>query len=400
MNFKHKNYSSQKTQKNSVRIRKSYYTFSKEYPIGTLGNKTKKEKKMHAKAMRIKIFICTVCFIIIALTGYFITNLGMKFSYKDVSNMLNTTGDQSINNQTGNFLTMNDVKAVYMPTEKLNDKKYIKNFIRSIKFKNANSVIIDFKTKDGKTAYLSNTTYAVMTNCAMFDNQTIKEAIASFNENNINVIAGIYCFEDPNAASFDHSAAVKYMNSNVVWLDKPSNNGGKPWLNPYSKKAQSYIKEIISEVNALGIKGFLLRSVCFPGGDNSKTAGFPGEVTKEDRNTALLTFIKSIRDQLTNDCFVLVLQTANDIINGNDKLYFGSLTDSAADGICADTAQRPEGYEPDKKTNYSSMLSLFSNMKNNMPNDSRLIVMINQEEFSNKYIRTISKNGYGSFILY
>ncbi len=382
--------------KKGVRIKSSYYTFSKEYPIDSFGHARKADKRKQKRAVRLRAVLCTLIFVAIAFVAYFAVDFGLKISYKEPSDNL----PAQTNAATQTNSVKSGIKALYMPSDRLNDTKYIKRLIKKIKAKDADSVVIDFKAQDGKIIYSSSVSYAMLAKCAMFDNETVRKAIDTFKSENINIVAGIYCFEDAVISSENSELAVKYLNSDVTWLDGLEENGGKSWLNPYSKKACDYIRQIIEEVRQMGVNSFILKSVCFPTGEDTDKAGYPGEESKKNRNQTLLSFIESVRKLLPADCTVLVSQTASDALNGNDSLYFGSISKNAADGICIETKIRPEEYAVDKKTDFISMMSLFANIAQGMNEKSRLIPIIEKKEYSRKYVRTILNSGYDSFIIY
>lgn len=398
MAFKRPAYTKTGTGKNGVRVRNSYYTFSKEYPVGNIGKQKKSSRLRKSKKRYIKIISAVLAFILISGAAYFSVEVALKFSYKDPSTVISSNSkDEEIQSST---LLSDGMKALYFPAEKLNNQKFLKDFLKQIKRKNANSVVIDFKLNDGRLLYSSSIDCAILAKCAMFDNETVREAISLFKSSKINIVARIHCFEDNLIASSVSDYAIKYMNSDVTWIDSSEESTGRAWLNPFSKDAQKYIRRVISEVLQFDVDAVMLNSVCFPGSDNSDSAGYPGQYSESGRNACLISFIESVKSSLSNDKILLVEESATDILMGNEKLYQGNISKSVADGICADTSQKPDGYIVDKKTQFSSMISLFSNMKQNLNENTTVVPIISTDEFSHKYVRTAAKNGYTSYILY
>ncbi|MGN1418661.1 MAG: putative glycoside hydrolase [Acutalibacteraceae bacterium] len=385
--------------KNKVRVKNSYYTFSKEYPVGSIGKQRRSSRKRNGKKHFFRTLAAVCCFLIIAFAAYFVTELCIKISYKDISPETTSAQNEEADN-AGTLLTKDGVRAFVLPADKIADTQYVKKLIRLIQKRDCNSVVIDFKTQSGKLAYSSSVETAMVAKCALYDNETVRKTLSLFQNKRINVIAGIYCFEDNLIASSNEDLAVKYMNSDVTWLDAMNEENGKAWLNPYSKEAQNYIKQIIEEVSSFGVKGFILKSVSFPTGGATETAGYPGEKKKSERNKTLLSFIESVKTDLPSDCFLLVSQTAQDTENGNDDSLFGSLNACNADGLCIDTKQRPSGYVIDKKTKFSSILSLFSKLKGELSQTQEFVPAISADEYTTRYLHAITKNGYKSFIVY
>ena len=380
----------------SVKVRNSYYTFSKEYPAGNIEINHKRKNNKARRKNWIKIILLIVCFIAVMALSFFFVDLGLKYSNKEIAKAEPAAETE----ETLSLLSKGGVKGMYMPYEKLSDKKYIKSFIKEIRKKDCNSVVIDFKSDDGRIVYSSLSQFALLGKCAVFDNETVRAAIDLFNSSSVQVIARVFCFEDPLIASLEPSLAVKYLNTDVQWLDKLEEDGGKPWLNPYSSKAKNYIKELISEIYKFGVGGIILESVCFPEGENIESAVFTGEENGAPRNEMLKNFIASIRNSVKPDCFIVLGAAAQDIISVNELKYSGSIAAGASDGICADTAIRDPQFVCDRKDGYSSILSMYSAIKAKTGEETPLILKINIDEFSGKYIRALRRSGYENYILY
>lgn len=392
---KEKNTASPYNPDEKVYVRKSYYTFSKEYPSKYLHfskNKKKKGKKTYVKGI-----LCALLFVCIVCASFFVMDLGLDISYTDKEKLSEETSVSD--GETSSLAETGEIRALYMPYTELGNISYIKELIDEIKVKNANSVVIDFKTKDGKLAYSSLLDYAIEGKCALFDNNTVRIALDYFENSNITVIAGIYCFEDDTVSSSSPSLAVKYMDTDVNWLDGSAEDGGRSWLNPVSSRARNYIRDIIKELLQFKIKGFMLYSVSFPEGENTASATYTGEKDTANRNKVLKKFVKNIADDLPDGCFLLLSQSAEDALSGNENIYFGSMSDVNCDGIVADTSQRDEMYIVDKNTKFASMLSLFSSISNNYK-DKLFIPQIDVSEYSRSYFYNMRKSGFNSFILY
>ncbi len=370
------------------RVRKSYYTFSRQYPAGNLHMKHMRSRSKRSPKMRL--LLTALCFVLITVLSYFTVSLMLNISYKEPDNTVTETREVS-----EPFIKTDGVKALYMPYNKLGDEKYIKSFISLIRRKNANSVVIDFKTQQGKLAYTSLHEYAIAGKCALYDNDTVRRAIDIFEQYNINIIAGIYCFEDNAVSSAVKDISVKYMDTSVNWLDTDGNS----WLNPCSKRSQNYIINVISEINEMGIKGFILKSTHFPDDKNNSGASYPGLAAYQNQNHALRYFITKVQMELPDDCFVLLSQGANDAITQNNTSYHGSMANSSVHGFAFNISERPETYIIDKKTDFSSILSLYSNL--NAINAKKYFVpVIDMSEYSASLVRHAKKAGYTNFILY
>ncbi len=385
-----------------VRIRHSYYTFAREFPSKILPFEGKRRK--HRKKRIFKNVLTCLLFVFLMLFSYFTVNLMVDISYTDKEKLTSSaeaTVPDAENEQAEPPVPFDgdNVKVLYMPADKLGDREYIRKFIKEIKRKNCNSVLIDFKNSEGKLSYTSLNENAIAARTSLFDNNTVRQALDLFEEKDIRVIARIYCFRDNAVASTNPSLAVKYMNTDVNWVDASAEKVGSSRLNPFSADARKYIISIIEEVMQFKIKGILLEEVSFPSGENTKAASFPGEKKNSGRNKTLLNFVNDIKKALPEDCILLMGHTAKDVLETNNTLYSGSMLKSAADGFAVDTLQRPETVMIDKKTDYSSVFSLFSALKNNI-GEKKAVYTVDFSEYSASFVRKMQKAGYTDFIIY
>ncbi|MGN0448428.1 MAG: putative glycoside hydrolase [Acutalibacteraceae bacterium] len=384
------------------RVRKSYYTFSHQYPAGNIPIERKTHLKLKSKAAKVNLFLLILLGVF--LSSFFLVRLGLDISYKAPTvsgNSLNTSptavssGDVS---EAESVFSAGNFKALYMPGEHLGDKSYIKSFIKKIVRKDCNSVVIDFKTADGKLNYSSFNSYAIMGRCAVFDNNTVREAMALFKKENITVVARLYCFLDGTIPISAPELSVKYMDTEVNWIDSTSGEN-KMWLNPCNKQSLYYLLDIIKELNSFGVDGFLLEKCHYPDAGNVEGATYPGEKAFKSRNNAVRLFLDRVKKELPSDSFVILAQSATDSFNKNEDIYYGSISNFAIDGIAAHTIDRPPDVFLDKKTDFSAMVNYLTAIKNNYEQTS-FIPIISFEEYSRKYMKTLKGTGFESYIIF
>ena len=100
-------------------------------------------------------------------------------------------------------------------------------------------------------------------------------------------------FRSNIAPQIDRNMAVKYRDTDVLWLDNSAAQGGKAWLNPYSEEAKNYIIEIAVELIQMGFYQIILDSVQFPSGYSLELAGY-GQNASIERVDALKQFMREI----------------------------------------------------------------------------------------------------------
>ncbi|MBQ7295213.1 MAG: hypothetical protein IJW86_03345 [Clostridia bacterium] len=379
--------------KDKLRVRKSYYTFTKEYPQGFVRIQRSK-RRINKKQIR-KAVLYVFCFVLLVCLSYFAVSLGLEISYKPIDD----TAQNELQSDAAALLYEQGVKALYVPYSRLGDESYLRSAAKQVQKKNGNSVVIDFKTKDGKLIYSSLQENAVMGKCALYDNDNLRRALDIFENAGVAVIARIYCFEDSAVANANSALAVKYMDTDVNWLDGSDENGGRPWLNPYSKDVRNYLAEIVREISSFGVGAFMLESLQFPEGENTNGATYPGEKNQAKRNAALKNILNQIKNALPENALLIFSQSASDALNGNEGIYFGSMSDIPVYAIAADTRERPFSVAVDKKTDFVSILSMYSAVAAQYP-DKKIIPVIDISEYSYSYFRSMKKSGFDCFILY
>lgn len=379
---------------NRPRVRNSYYTFSREYPAGNIPLKRRIHLRFKSEYTKKSAYalmaIALICF------SFFSVRLLLDISYKTPAEE-----DSSVTYVEDELSVLEDggFRALYMPYEKLGDTFYIRSFIKKIERKDCNGVVIDFKTENGKLCYSSLNLHAINAKCAIFDNNTVREALSIFRKENITVAARIFCFLDNTIPSQSPSLAIKYMDTDVNWIDAAMGGEGKTWLNPCSKAAQDYLIDIIRELHDFDINGFILEKCHYPDGGNTDGATYPGVKSFKNKNAALTSFISSVKKILSeDDDFLVITKNADDALSGNKKLYSGSINSAAFDAVAAYTLSRPEETVLDKKTDFIAMFSMFNDISA-AHKEKHFIPVIDFSEYSRKYMRAVKKN-CDSFILF
>ncbi len=375
-----------------LRVKKSYYTFTHEYPKYIEVEKT--GRKITVASLK-KTAVYALMFFVIASVSFFGVKLAINISYSPIDNQQETVSESSFSE----MILAQGVKALYMPQEKIGDEEYIRDFIKQLRRKDCNSVVIDFKTPEGRLSYSSMNENAIIGACAVYDNDTVRCTVDQFAQEEIAVIARLFCFSDNRVATANDSVAVKYMNTEVNWLDGSDDKGGKAWLNPYSKSVRNYIATVAKEVRGLGVSVFILEDLQFPGGDNTDSATYPGEKNQNSRNVMLKNTLSLVKKAVGENALVILSQSAVDASAGNESVYFGTMSDSAFYGIAVDTAEKPFSVSVDKKTDYISALSMYSSISGRF-GGKVLIPIIDSEEYSRSYLKAMKKSGFESYILF
>ncbi len=170
-------------------------------------------------------------------------------------------------------------KSVFIEHNVMLDENLLISTLNTLKQHGAKQVVFDIKNVDGRVMY--NSTLDVVINNLTLNETTydLKKCVDIIKSNGLIPVGRIFAFKDRTAPASMYDAAVKYMNSEINWIDNSKDLGGKTWLNPNSARARDYVIQIIDDVsNYLDI--ILLDGVQFPTGISLEKAtyGAQGEV--------------------------------------------------------------------------------------------------------------------------
>lgn len=375
-----------------VIVRKSYYTFSKEYPAGNIDTGRNYKRYRSRKKTVLRVLLLALLFCAVLTLTFFWTDLSLKISNRPIDNETQISAATDENGAVVTALTEGELRAMAMPVQTIADRVSVRKSIKQLRRFDCNAVILDFKLRDGHLLYASLEQPALLAKCSLFSNETVRTAIKQYQSAGIHVLARVYCFEDPLIAAQNPAFAVTYMDTQVPWLDKKEEEGGKAWLNPYSGKARAYLLSLLREINAFQISGVILESVCFPDSENLDSATFPGESGGAARNGVLTRFLEKAKEVLSEGRFLLVGMTAADLRRGNDVLYEGTLSSDKIDGYFVHTAGSVDTTE--KHFDYESPVNAFETLATHVPNGQAMMLDIPQAEYKDKYARQLIKAGF------
>lgn len=240
--------------------------------------------------------------------------------------------------EIGNENTSNTQKPVeqknincsYIPGNILLNKDSLTTHLDSLNKEKINSVMIDLKDINGNILYKTaldgiNETRIVASNAV-----DLKETISLIKEKGFSVVGRIYAFKDHVAPLLFGDMSIKYMDTNMLWLDNAKENGGRPWLNPYSEKAQEYILNIAKEACSLGVNEIIFDGVQFPAAGSS-VANY-GKISKTN-SEILKDFAEKADKMATESSSKAYIAVNSSAIFGNNKIYGGNPLDFAKYGV-------------------------------------------------------------------
>jgi hypothetical protein len=109
--------------------------------------------------------------------------------------------------------------------------------------------------------------------------------------------------------------------------------------------------------------------------------------------------LSQVKKAVGEKALVILSQSATDASDGNDSVYFGTMSDAAYYALAVDTAEKPFSVSVDKKTDYISVLSMYNSISGRFTGKA-IIPVIHMEEYSRSYLKAMKKSGFESYILF
>ncbi len=184
--------------------------------------------------------------------------------------------------------------AVTVPEEALYNSLDYYDFLKALD-KNVTAVVIDMKTAEGTVTYNSKQISVINAGAMAEKPMELDSRVKTAKKLGLDVVLRIYAFEDSTAPYNAVDMAIRYESEEgMIWLDESVDNGGKPWLNPYSDTAQKYIFDIVYDAIDFDADAIIIEGMRFPEKGDMSYAYFGVGAEGVTREEVLTQFIKRI----------------------------------------------------------------------------------------------------------
>lgn len=119
---------------------------------------------------------------------------------------------------------------------------------------------------------------------------SLETVTASILEHDMTPVGILYTFKDHVSTASMYDAAVKYMDSQINWIDNAQSAGGVPWLNPNHPMARDYLVQLVDEASRRGVEYIMLDGLQFPEGYSLELATY-GNTGPLDKSAVLADFV-------------------------------------------------------------------------------------------------------------
>lgn len=244
-------------------------------------NKVKRYSKIYRgygknRGWLFHVLVCLALFVVIALVVYLIATGVNSYLNRErcVEIEIPQTSSESLeedssskNNAASDVAQQKEnLVASEIPADKLNNSKYLTEFIQKAKSDNKNAVIVPLKNENGSLLYSSKIAEAKNWGTISKSAADAKKIASEIEAAGLIPIARVTTFYDQLAPHIKRNNSYGSVSKNSkTYLFKNSVTGkAEKWLNPYQSVARKYICDIVGEIAGMGYKHVLLDNVSFP----------------------------------------------------------------------------------------------------------------------------------------
>lgn len=222
--------------------------------------------------------------------------------------------------------TLSTIRGFYLPYTALRSDT-LSSTLSAAYAAGFNAVLFDLKDADGNLGYQFTSAQAKKVNSYAADALTADELTAAFDqirEHGLLPIPRLYAFQDDLACAKLTDARIAHVDNHTwAWYDGNKADGAKKWLNPYSDAAQSYVRDLATELKGKGAAAVMLDGVQFP--DKLDKSAYLGDLAATVGKDQVLTdFVAATRIALGADCPLLLACSEKGALATDTKVYGGN----------------------------------------------------------------------------
>ena len=210
--------------------------------------------------------------------------------------------------------------AYHLGTNDLKDAETLSRAIDGIKG-SYTMVVVPLKETGGKLWYKSSVSEAQLAK-AVVGTMTLDEIAKVIRDKGYTPSADISTLEDSIFPATYGDAGYTFTDGVTHWFDDSIENGGKPWLSPFSDLTKNYLNNIVREIASAGFKTILCSDMKFPSFRDSDIELLGTGVTNTTGLTDLANTLAETA-KANNAQFMVIIPSADIIAGTADVLEPG-----------------------------------------------------------------------------
>lgn len=219
--------------------------------------------------------------------------------------------------------TVSLAKTAYLAPATVSNPAAFSSALASLKGKGYDSVMVELKQIDGTVSYPISYKAEIDERYTAATTFELSSIVSQIQGEGLKPVAMIHTFRDHLYPSADKSSSTMYQGGDFLWFDDSPQNGGKPWLNPFSDSAKAYINKIVDDAISAGFQNIVLDSVQFPQGYALDQIEY-GEFASTDKQQYLRQYIAGMTAYASGKGAALTAALpATTLLGGSDEQYYG-----------------------------------------------------------------------------
>jgi hypothetical protein len=209
--------------------------------------------------------------------------------------------------------------ALTLPSAALDSAQILSGYVSEALNNGYTAVVVPLKQKGGALTYKTTAEMAVSAGIVK-GTMTAAEIAAVIKESGLTPIASLNLLED-NTSFSNYRGVYKFASDSSRWYDNAVNKGGKPWISPFDKDAQEYLRFLADEVSAAGFADVIFGGLVFPPFRNSDLGYIGTSVSSPDRYNALINIWDIVSAAVTaNGGTPMLEMSADSVANGTAEV--------------------------------------------------------------------------------
>lgn len=294
-----------------------------------------KEKNYYGKTPVGKFFSVALSILLIGgigFIGYSVAEPLINYTKKQGDNSAATESTQNGASDTSSQATAATVnvqenvnieqyKAAALSVSDMADIDALRNALQSLPAASAiDYVEVPLKVSGGKIYYYSSVYEAQMSG-AIASYLTLQEIVSEVRTAGYKPAAVISMFDDNIMPLSYPQMGYITVQSGQQWIDDSLENGGKPWVTPFSDDAVAYLRDIAQEVSAAGFEKVVCSDFVFPEFRESDLTLLGDDVNGSDRYLAMTSAANAMYETiLSNGATMMMEVSVSDILKDNAEV--------------------------------------------------------------------------------
>jgi len=208
----------------------------------------------------------------------------------------------------------------FLGRSSLDDIDYLEDELAEISESDVDYVVIPLKVSGGKIYYSSSVRGAEYSG-AVVSYLELDDITSAVSEAGLKSIAYMSVLDDNIYPASYPDSGYRIEESGSIWLDDSPDNGGQPWLNPFSYDAVEYAESLADEITLAGFDKIIFSDIVFPPFRESDLDYIGETVSESGRYTKLVSLANELYDTAgKNEVPSMLEVSASDIASGNAEV--------------------------------------------------------------------------------